>query len=104
MNEKFLSELSARLAELAAANPAQDLERNFRAMLSGALTRLDLVSREEYDVQLQVLVRARKSSPRSKRAWPSSRGGTRRARSPAEHTRVLPDPAGTAAIRAGGRA
>lgn len=59
MNEKFLSELSARLAELAAANPAQDLERNFRAMLSGALTRLDLVSREEYDVQLQVLVRAR---------------------------------------------
>lgn len=59
MNEKFLSELSARLAELAAANPAKDLERNFRGMLSSAVSRLELVSREEYDVQSQVLVRAR---------------------------------------------
>ncbi len=59
MNEKLLSELSARLAELAAANPAKDLERNFRGVLSSALTRLELVSREEYDVQSQVLARAR---------------------------------------------
>ena len=59
MNEKFLSELSARLAELAAANPAKDLEKNFRGMLSSAFTRLELVSREEYDVQAQVLLRAR---------------------------------------------
>ncbi len=59
MNEKFLSELSARLAELAAANPAKDLEKNFRGMLSSAFARLELVSREEYDVQAQVLQRAR---------------------------------------------
>ncbi len=59
MNEGFLSELSVRLAELAAANPAKDLERNFRAMLSSAFARLDLVSREEYDVQAQVLARTR---------------------------------------------
>ena len=59
MNEKWLGELSARLAELAAANPAKDLERNFRALLSSAFTRLELVSREEYDVQTQVLARAR---------------------------------------------
>jgi BMFP domain-containing protein YqiC len=59
MNEKFLSELSARLAAMAAANPAKDLEKNFRGMLSSAFTRLDLVSREEYDVQTQVLARAR---------------------------------------------
>ena len=59
MNEKFLSELSARLAELAAANPAKDLEKNFRGMLSSAFARLELVSREEYDVQAQVLARAR---------------------------------------------
>jgi BMFP domain-containing protein YqiC len=59
MNEKFLSELSARLAEFAAANPAKDLEKNFRALLSSAFTRLELVSREEYDVQVQVLARAR---------------------------------------------
>ena len=59
MNDKLLSELSARLAAMAAANPAKDLERNFRGLLSSAFTRLDLVSREEYDVQTQVLARAR---------------------------------------------
>lgn len=59
MNEKILSELSARLAAMAADNPARDLERNFRGMLSSAFARLDLVSREEYDVQAQVLARTR---------------------------------------------
>jgi BMFP domain-containing protein YqiC len=59
MNEKLLSELSARLAALAAANPAKDLEKNFRGLLSSVFTRLELVSREEYDVQAQVLARTR---------------------------------------------
>ena len=59
MNEKLLSELSARLAAMAASNPAKDLEKNFRGFLSSAFARLDLVSREEYDVQTQVLSRAR---------------------------------------------
>jgi BMFP domain-containing protein YqiC len=59
MNEKLLSELSARLASMAASNPAKDLEKNFRGMLSSAFTRLELVSREEYDVQTQVLARTR---------------------------------------------
>jgi len=59
MNEKVLSDLSDRIAEFAAANPAQDLRRNIRAMLASAFTKLDLVSREEYDVQVEVLARAR---------------------------------------------
>jgi BMFP domain-containing protein YqiC len=59
MNEKLLSELAAGLAAMAAANPARDLEKNMRAMLASVFTRLDLVSREEYDVQTQVLARAR---------------------------------------------
>ncbi len=59
MNEKFFSELSRRLADFAASNPARDLERNFRALLASAFARLDLVSREEYDVQAQVLARTR---------------------------------------------
>jgi ubiquinone biosynthesis accessory factor UbiK len=44
MNERFLSELSARLAAMAAANPAKDLERNFRGLLSSAFARLELES------------------------------------------------------------
>lgn len=59
MNDKLLGDLSARLAAFAASNPAKDLEKNFKGMLSSALTRLDLVSREEYDVQARVLARAR---------------------------------------------
>jgi ubiquinone biosynthesis accessory factor UbiK len=59
MNEKLLSELSARLAAMAASNPAKDLEKNMRGFLASAFTRLDLVSREEYDVQTEVLSRAR---------------------------------------------
>jgi len=38
---------------------AQDVEKNLRAALSAALTRLDLVTREELDIQMQVLTRTR---------------------------------------------
>jgi BMFP domain-containing protein YqiC len=54
-----LAELSARFAEFLAAKPAQDLEQNIRALVSSALGRLDLVTREEFDVQAKVLARAR---------------------------------------------
>ena len=59
MDDKILKDLSARLAELAATNPAKDLEKNFRGMLSSVFARADLVTREEYDVQAQVLQKAR---------------------------------------------
>ena len=59
MNDKLLGELAARLAAMAADNPARDLEKNIRGMLASAFTRLELVSREEYDVQVEVLARAR---------------------------------------------
>ncbi len=59
MNEKLLAEISARLAALAANNPAKDLEKNFRGMLSSTFSKLDLVTREEYDVQTRLLARAK---------------------------------------------
>ena len=59
MNDKFLNELRGRLAELAASDPAKGLQKNFRGLLSSAFARMELVSREEYDVQSQVLARAR---------------------------------------------
>lgn len=59
MNDRLLAELSARLAALAAANPAKDLEKNFRGMLSSTFAKLDLVTREEYDVQVRLLARAK---------------------------------------------
>lgn len=54
-----LDDLAQRLRALAAQSPASDLERNFRALLSGAMARLDLVTREEFDAQARVLARTR---------------------------------------------
>ncbi len=58
-NETLFQELSARLSELIASSPARDLEKNARALLSGFFSRLDLVTREEFDVQSEVLRRTR---------------------------------------------
>lgn len=59
MNQKLLDDLNDRLKAVLAQSPAADLERNLRAMLGSALTRLDLVSREEFDIQRELLARTR---------------------------------------------
>ena len=57
-----IDEIARRLLEsvppaLRAAQ--QDLEANFRAVLRGALGKLDLVTRDEFDAQTKVLERTR---------------------------------------------
>ena len=59
LDPKVFEELSARLSALIAASPAADIEKNARALLSGFFARLDLVSREEFDIQTRVLQRTR---------------------------------------------
>jgi ubiquinone biosynthesis accessory factor UbiK len=59
LDPKFLDDLSQKMSALLAASPAKDIEKNAKAMLSGMLSRLDLVTREEFDVQTQVLARTR---------------------------------------------
>ncbi len=59
METRLLDELSKRVSELLAASPAKDIEKNLRALLSSAFSRLDLVTREEFDVQQDVLGRTR---------------------------------------------
>ena len=39
--------------------PAADVQKNLKAMLSQSLTKMDLVTREEFDIQTQVLTRTR---------------------------------------------
>ena len=56
---KLVEEVSAKMSELFATGPARDVEKNFRALMASALARLDLVTREEFDVQAKVLARAR---------------------------------------------
>jgi BMFP domain-containing protein YqiC len=56
---KIFEELCTRLSTLIAASPAADIEKNVRALLSGFFARLDLINREEFDVQARVLQRTR---------------------------------------------
>ncbi len=58
-NHKLLDELGARIREVMANSPARDIENNLRAMLAAAFARLDLVTRQEFDVQSDVLARTR---------------------------------------------
>ena len=59
LNPKMFDEMSARMSSLVAATPAGDIEKNLRATLGGLFAKLDLVTREEFDVQREVLTRTR---------------------------------------------
>ena len=56
---KILDELTAKLKQAIEGSPAKDLEKNMRAAMTGVFSRLDLVTREEFDVQREVLLRTR---------------------------------------------
>lgn len=62
MDPRHIDDLARRLS--AAVPPGisalrRDLEENFKAVLQSGLARLDLVSRQEFDVQAAVLRRTR---------------------------------------------
>ncbi len=57
-----LDELAKQLVDSVPGNlksMGEDMERNFKSLLQSALSRLDLVTREEFDVQMAVLSRTR---------------------------------------------
>lgn len=57
--KQLFEDLSTKLSETIANSPAKDVEKNAKAMLGGALAKMDLVTREEFDVQQQILVKTR---------------------------------------------
>jgi BMFP domain-containing protein YqiC len=59
LNPKLLDEMSARVSSLLAATPAGDIEKHLRAVLASVFSKLDLATREEFDVQREVLTRTR---------------------------------------------
>jgi ubiquinone biosynthesis accessory factor UbiK len=59
IDPKMFDELAARFGAMIAASPAADIEKNARALLASVFAKLDLVSREEFDIQTQVLQRTR---------------------------------------------
>ena len=59
LNRQSIDDLLARVGDAIRNSPAQDVERNVKALLYSGLARLDLVSRADFDVQAQVLARTR---------------------------------------------
>lgn len=62
LDPKILDDLARKLADSVPPGLKElksDLEHNFRAMLQSGLGKLELVTREEFDVQAGVLARTR---------------------------------------------
>jgi ubiquinone biosynthesis accessory factor UbiK len=59
LKQQLTQEVVAKVSEVLAMSPARDMEKNLKAGLSAWLSKLDLVTREEFDVQAQVLARTR---------------------------------------------
>lgn len=67
VSNSFVNDLARRLAAAVpggAQTVRADLERNFQGLLQGAFARLDLVTREEFDIQRRVLERTREKLSR----------------------------------------
>ena len=55
----FLSELQTKISEVLQQSPAKDIEKNMKAMLNQGFSKLDLLTREEFEIQSDVLQRTR---------------------------------------------
>lgn len=58
IERRLFDELGSRLNDLLRDSPAQDLEKNVRALLAVFFDRFDLVAREDFEVQRKLLERA----------------------------------------------
>jgi ubiquinone biosynthesis accessory factor UbiK len=59
LDNKLIDDISRKVSGMIAGSPMADVEKNVRALLQTAFAKLDLVTREEFDVQTQVLQRTR---------------------------------------------
>tara|TARA_B110000503_G_C7039230_1_gene367466 strand:- start:244 stop:492 length:249 start_codon:yes stop_codon:yes gene_type:complete len=57
-NNPWLESIQKNVSELIAKSPAADIERNLKSFTSQAFNKLELVTREEFDVQADLLRQA----------------------------------------------
>jgi len=50
-----INEISNKIKEMVASSPLADVEKNVNALLKSAFTKMELVTREEFEVQAEVL-------------------------------------------------
>ena len=58
IDRRFFEDINARVSEVLRDSPAADVEKNLRAMMAAWFDRMDLVLREDFDVQKRLLERA----------------------------------------------
>jgi len=78
-----LDDLARRIGQALENSPAKDLERNLKALLAQNLSRLDLVTRAEFDVQAQVLARTREKVEKLETLVARLEGGSKNDHGPA---------------------
>lgn len=57
--KNFFSDMQEKISQAIENSPAKDIEKNVKAMMAQGFSKLDLVTREEFDVQAQVLAKTR---------------------------------------------
>lgn len=55
LNTEKLNEISNKIKEIVKSTPIADFDKNIHALIQGMFTKMELVSREEFDVQAEVL-------------------------------------------------
>ena len=55
----FFNELQSKINLAIKNSPVKDIEKNVKSMMTQGFSKLDLVTREEFDVQTQVLAKTR---------------------------------------------
>jgi BMFP domain-containing protein YqiC len=58
IDRRLFEDLGARINEALRQSPAQDVEKNLRALLASWFDRMDLVLREDFEVQRRLLEKA----------------------------------------------
>jgi len=55
LTSEVLNDLSNKIKDILKNSPLSDADKNIHALIQGIFTKMELVSREEFDVQAQVL-------------------------------------------------
>ena len=58
-NQQKVQEISLKIKQLVDSSPISELESNLHALIQGMFTKMELVSREEFDIQAALLQRTR---------------------------------------------
>ena len=57
--QTIANDMQNKVGDVIRQSPAKDLEKNVRSLMTQGFQKLDLVTREEFDIQTQVLARTR---------------------------------------------